>query len=98
MNKKKRQPEKINGIIDSVLSQSGYLNICKEHIVLTKWPEIVGPAIARYSECSRVEDGILYVRVKSAPWRHEISYHKRTILSQIAQTTGCTSIKDIVLH
>ncbi len=92
-----RRPEKIGGIVESFLSDSGYLTACKEHEVVAKWPELVGPAIAKITECSRVEDGVLYVRVKSAPWRHEISYLKSTILSKVFETTGCKTIRDIVL-
>ena len=89
-------PEKLESILGNVLSERGYLNICKEYEVVSRWKEIAGEKIAEVTECNRVEEGILYVRVSSAPWRQEIIYLKQQILIQIKNITGCDTIKDIV--
>jgi hypothetical protein len=82
--------------MDGVLAANGYLAICREGQVLEKWSEIVGARLAEVSECTNVENGILYVRVPSAPWRQEMSFFKEKILSQIHAQTKCRTIKDIV--
>ena len=91
-------PEKIGTIVESVLSERGYLIICKELSVLRAWPSIVGEALRGIAECTRVEKGILYVRVVSAPWRQEIVFMKQQLLSKLRRETGCTTIKDIVFY
>jgi predicted nucleic acid-binding Zn ribbon protein len=93
---KKRGPEKIGTIVDSVLSEKGYSSICKEYDVVAKWNEIAGPRLANVTECSRLENSVLYVKVASAPWRQEISYLKRQLLDKITEVTGCKTIRDIV--
>ncbi len=91
-------PEKIGSIVDSLLGERGYLVICKELGVVRAWSSIVGERLAQVTECTRTEQGTLFVRVNSAAWRQEISYMKQLLLSKIRTETGCTTIKDIVFY
>lgn len=89
-------PEKIENIVDNILSERGYYSICKEYEAISKWKEIVGDRISEISNCDRIENGILYVKVSSASWRNELVYLKNQIIRQIKKETECTTIKDIV--
>jgi len=95
---KKSAPEKIGAIVESVLSERGYLTVCRELGVVRAWPSIVGEALSAMTECTRVERGILYVQVASAPWRQEIVFMKQRLLHKIRKETSCTTIKDIVFY
>lgn len=94
---KSKYPEKIDSILGSFLQERGYLSICKEYDVISQWKEIVGEKVARVTQCEKVENGVLYVRVTSSVWRNEIVYCKKFILNSIQKNTGCTTIKDIVV-
>jgi hypothetical protein len=94
----RKTPEKIGSLIDSILSERGYLNICKEWDVVAKWKDIVGEKLASVTECTRMEDGRLYVKVTSASWRNEITYLKYEIIKKIKKETDCTSLNDIVFY
>ena len=39
---KKSAPEKIGAIVESVLSERGYLTVCRELGVVRAWPSICG--------------------------------------------------------
>jgi predicted nucleic acid-binding Zn ribbon protein len=93
-----RPPEKIGAIVEAVLSDRGYLTPCKELSVVRAWPELVGKRLADITECTRVDQGTLFVRVSSAPWRQEISFMKHHLVSKIHKETGCMSINDIVFY
>ena len=93
-----KAPEAIGAIIETMLEQRGYLSPCRELEVVRSWPKIVGDRIAGVTECSRVDNGVLYVRVASASWRQEISYIKSHILGTIRKETPCNSIRDIVFY
>ncbi len=95
---KTRAPQTIGSIIEAMLSERGYLAPCKEYDVVRRWPDLVGEKLAKVSECSRVENGVLYVRVASAAWRQEISFIKYHILKTIHKETSCTSIRDVVFY
>jgi predicted nucleic acid-binding Zn ribbon protein len=95
---KNREPEKLGSILESVLSSGGYFSVCKDYEVLQAWPAIVGEQLAEVTSCTRVEEGVLYVRVPAAPWRQEISYMKQIILRKIRSQFRKASIKDIVFY
>ena len=95
---RKNPPEKIGTIVDAILSERGYLVECRELGVVRAWPSLVGEQLARVAECTRVERGVLFVRVTSAAWRQEISFMKQLLLSKIRMDTGCSTIKDIVFY
>ena len=90
--------EKIGAIVESVLSERGYLTVCRELGVIRAWPLIVGEALSAMTECTRVERGVLYVHVASAPWRQEIVFMKQQLLLKIRKETRCSTIKDIVFY
>jgi predicted nucleic acid-binding Zn ribbon protein len=93
---KYQPPEKIGLVLGDFLSERGYLNVCKEYDVMAKWNDIVGEKLFSVTKCDRVDNGILYVKVTSAPWRQEIAFLKQEILSRIKKEVGCTTIKEIV--
>ena len=94
--KKKKGPEKIGIILESMLAERGLSSICKEYDVVARWAEIVGPQLAGVTVDVRVEDSVLYVKISSSSWRQELSYLKRQFLEKIRDVTGCTTIRDIV--
>jgi len=96
--KARKQPEKIGSLIDSILQERGYLTVCKEWDVVAKWKELVGEKLASVTECTRMEDGRLYVKVASSSWRNEIAYLKDEIIKKIKTETDCSSLNDIVFY
>ena len=76
----------------------GFHIVCKEWEVVDRWHEIMLGSMAELTECSRVEDGVLHVKVESASLRQELSYLKEQIKASIRRVTGCETIKDIRFH
>jgi hypothetical protein len=44
--KKKEEPQRIGAIVSEVLSERGYLSVCKEYGIMRKWPAIAPPVRA----------------------------------------------------
>lgn len=63
--------------------------------VVGDWEEIVGEAIGRNTEISRVENGILYVKAATAAWRNELVFMKPSILKKIRQKYPDSGVEDI---
>ena len=61
------------------------------------WEEIIGAPISKYITDQKIFKGILYVKLKSAVVRNELSYKKSDFISQINQKVGKKLITDIVL-
>ena len=92
------EPEKVSGVLKTVLSERGYLSFCYENDVVENWKDIVGKKISEVTVCVRVENGILYVRVPSSSWRQELIFFKREILQKIKKKTKCKTISDIKFY
>ena len=89
-------PEKLSSVLSTYLSSRGYLSSCREYDVINHWKDIVGDSVASVSFCEGVENGVLYVKVKTSSWRQELSFVKNEILHKIVIKTDCKSIKEIV--
>jgi predicted nucleic acid-binding Zn ribbon protein len=94
------QPAKVGNFIDAMLEKllPGFHVVCKEWEVVERWHEIVIGRVVEVTECSRVEDGVLHVKVVSASWRQDLTYIKKDILAAIRRVTGCETIRDIVFY
>ena len=93
---RKTPPQKIGSLVESLLAECGYLSACKEQEILVRWAEIAGSAVAAVTECTRAEDGVLYVRVLTSPWRQELTYLKPQLLDKIKRQ--CATITNIVFY
>ena len=64
---------------------------------LDAWEEIIGSPLCKYITDQKIHKGILYVKLKSAVVRNELSYKKSEFIRQINQKIGKELITDIVL-
>jgi hypothetical protein len=98
MKTKYEQPQQIGHIVNEVLSEKGYLTYCQEYSIVSKWPSIAEKGLASASTCERVENGVIYVKVSSSPWRNEAIFHKEELIRRIKESFGCPTIKDIIFY
>ena len=68
----------------SYLKQSGFARRLAQAGVVEEWPQLVGPQVARVTSPESVTpDGILRVRVATAPWANELSLMTPAILARV---------------
>jgi predicted nucleic acid-binding Zn ribbon protein len=81
--------------IAELLKALGIDTTLRKFSVLTAWSDVVGEQIARVTEPDRIENGVLYVRVTTAPWRAELSMKRFDILKKVNRAAGADVVKDI---
>lgn len=64
---------------------------------LQAWEEIIGKQICKYVADQKIYKGTLYVKLKSAVVRNELSYKKSELISQINNRLGKKLLTNIVL-
>ena len=64
---------------------------------LQAWEEIIGKQICNYVTDQKIYKGTLYVKLKSAVVRNELSYKKSEFISQINNRLGKKLLTNIVL-
>ena len=67
----------------------------EDYQVVTSWAEIVGEQIAKVTQAQRMENGVLFVGVSTAPWRAELSMKRMEIMQKINALFGRNVVKEI---
>ncbi len=81
---KKRPLAPLAQVLEEYLTSSGLGKGVERAEVVQRWPELVGPQIAAVTQAESVsEDGVLRVRVATAPWATELSLMTPRILAKI---------------
>ena len=62
------------------------------------WKDIIGQSLSKYIADQKIRKGVLYVKLKSAVVRNELSYKKSEFISQINQKIGKELIVDMVFR
>ncbi len=97
-NPKKNAPKHICEALKALFKDLGYDKKISQMQVIEKWSDIVGENIANIAQAERVQNNILYVKVKSMTWRTELLFQKKTILEKIKQNVGSDVVRDIRFH
>jgi len=80
----KRQPAPLAEALASYLKQSGFSKRLQQAGIIEEWAVLVGPQIARVTAPESITpDGVLRVRVATAPWASELSLMAPKILARL---------------
>ena len=63
--------------------------------VKDKWADITGPFIANYTAEVSLSQKVLYLKINSAPLKHELSMGKAQILSIVNECLGEPYVVDV---
>ena len=81
---KKRPLTPIAQVLEEYLASSGLGKGVERAEVVQRWAELLAPQIAAVTQAESVsEDGVLRVRVATAPWATELSLMTPRILARI---------------
>jgi predicted nucleic acid-binding Zn ribbon protein len=82
--KKKTQPTPLAEALTSYFKQAGLTKRVQQAGIIESWADLVGPQIAAVTAPESVTpDGILRVRVATAPWANELSLMAPKILARL---------------
>ena len=85
-------------LVDSLRAKHGIGRPTAEQSIRERWPEIVGPANASYSNAVRIDErGRLVVHATHAIVRNELFLNRAEIIERIRRVPGCGSIKQLHL-
>ncbi len=88
---KATDPQEIGPILETMLEELGLKKKLRQYNVISEWQSIVGNKIAKETEPYKVDGSILYVRVRTAEWRNELTMIKPEILKKI-------NIQENIIH
>lgn len=85
----------LNAALTDLVASLGITKKLREYNAITSWEVIVGEQISRVAKPQRIDNGVLYVAVSSAPWRAELSMRRREIAEKINAAVGKRVVQDI---
>lgn len=67
----------------------------KDHPLIEAWNRAVGPQIGARAQPDRLRDGVLYVRVCTSVWMHELQFMKQDIMARLNEVLGSPSVSQV---
>lgn len=89
------ETEDISTILNKVMREEGLETPMLEQRALRAWPEVMGQAIARYTSDVKIRNGILFVKVNSAPLRQNLQMTHKRIAEKINTHVGSYILTDV---
>jgi predicted nucleic acid-binding Zn ribbon protein len=84
VTEKKTTPAPLSEALTSFFKQAGLTKRVQQAGIIEQWAELVGPQIAAVTSPESVTpDGVLRVRVATAPWANELSLMSPKILGRL---------------
>lgn len=85
----------LGSAIEELVHRLGIGKKVREYEAVLQWETIVGEKIASISTATRIQQGILMVKVKTAPWRNELTLLKPDIIRKMNEALKEEVVKDI---
>ena len=84
-------------LVNKMLRAYGLSDKLDEISLVKSWEEIVGKMIARHTTDIYFKEGVLHIKLDSAPLRQELSYAKSKLIERLNEKAGKQMVKDIRL-
>lgn len=92
-------PQAVGEVLASLLRRRGLEQEIEDHRILVDWGGLVGDPLGHETRPMKVERGILWIGVNSAPLANSLLYLKPVLLRRIRERFPRSRIQDLrVLH
>lgn len=93
---KRTNAESVGDIIRHYLESERLDGKMNELRAAEVWADVVGMGVNRYTVNRYVKNGVLHVRISSAPLRHELMLVRTSLVQRINDAVGAQVIHDII--
>ncbi|HIZ01510.1 MAG TPA: DUF721 domain-containing protein [Candidatus Bacteroides merdipullorum] len=95
---KRNDAQSIGQLIRAYLRQESLESPLNERRLVNAWPEVVGPAIASYTDGLFVRNQTLYVHLTSSVLRQELMMGRDLLVRNLNRHVGAQVITNIVFR
>lgn len=91
------QPVPARSVLETIVNRLGLRAGLSRHRIISLWPRIVGPGVARHTRATEVRGSVICVEVDSSVWMNELAAIKSTLLEKVNALLdeGAAPITDI---
>ena len=76
---------KVGDVLPALLRQLGLDKRFREQRLLDLWPAIVGDEIAERTRATRIDRGVLFVRVDHGAWMQELHFIEKDLIEKLRE-------------
>lgn len=88
-------PRLLGDILPETLRKKSIHLPMKDRRLIDAWNRAVGPQIAAKAQPDRLREDVLYVRVSTSVWMHELQFMKQDIIEKLNGTLGTAAVSQI---
>ena len=90
---KRGDPVSVGDALEGVISDRGWGTEINVHLLLGRWPELVGEAVAEHSTPEAFRDQVLVVRTTSTAWASQLRLMAPQLLARMNASLGDGTIR-----
>ena len=98
MSIKKNNESTLKQAIDEMMRTSKLKGKLDEVKLIDGYEKVMGSVIAKYTQKIHIENRVLFIEIKSAALREELSYGKAKMVKLLNEEAGGNVIDEIVLR
>jgi hypothetical protein len=88
-------PRRLGEILPETLKKKALYLPTKDRPLIDAWNQAVGPQIGSKAQPDRLKDDVLYVRVSTSVWMHELQFMKQDIIAKLNGIIGGNPVTQI---
>ena len=89
----KSDPVPLGDAMEDLISRRGWGTEINVHLLLGRWPDLVGPAVAQHSTPESFRDGVLVIRTSSTNWASQLRLMAPQLLARMNESLGQGTIR-----
>lgn len=89
------EPKPISASLSVVAKSLGAPNVEVLRALFARWPELVGPGVARHAVPVGLRDKVLTIAVDDAAWATQLRYLGGDLITRIAQVSGADAVAEL---
>ena len=90
-------PQPLGEALEDVIAERGWTKQVSVHLLLGRWPELVGDTVAEHSRPEGFHERVLTVRTDSTAWATNLRLLAPAILARLNEQLGDGSVVRIVV-
>lgn len=91
----KADPVALGEALEGVIQQRGWTTEVNVHLLLGRWADLVGPAVAEHSTPEAYRDRVLVVRTTSTNWASQLRLMAPQILARMNASLGQGTVRQV---
>ncbi len=92
-----RDPQKLGATMERLMAERGWSREVNVHVLLGRWPALVGPVNAAHSQPERYRDAVLTVRAESTAWATSLRTMAPQLVARLNDQLGDGTVRRITV-